>query len=78
MRALGGVHVSVSNCGLPKELVDLVDLRLSQIYGCAYCIGNHRRDLLTTRVSAGKRMLVSAWHERGDLFSEQERGPRVD
>ncbi|MEA2810121.1 MAG: hypothetical protein QOJ17_4262, partial [Rhodospirillaceae bacterium] len=28
----------VVNSGLPKELVDLVFLRASQINGCAYCI----------------------------------------
>lgn len=73
MRAFGGVHLYVSNCGLSKELVDLVYLRSSQINGCAYCIDSHSRDLLAAGVSAGKLMLVSAWHEAGDVFSKQER-----
>ncbi|MEJ1976187.1 MAG: carboxymuconolactone decarboxylase family protein [Acetobacteraceae bacterium] len=46
MKALGGVHVYVSQSGLPTLLVDLVYLRVSQINGCAYCIDMHSRDLI--------------------------------
>jgi AhpD family alkylhydroperoxidase len=31
---------------VPKSLVDLVYLRVSQINGCAYCIDMHTRDLV--------------------------------
>ena len=37
-RAFGGVYVYLQNCGLPKEMIYLVYLRISQINGCAYCI----------------------------------------
>src|SRR5512133_38124 len=46
MKALGGVYSYVAHSGLPKALVDLVYLRVSQINGCAYCIDMHSRDLL--------------------------------
>ena len=48
MKALGGVYGHVMQSGLPKTLVDLVYLRVSQINGCAYCIDMHSRDLLRT------------------------------
>ncbi len=73
MKALGGVHAYVAQCGLPKALIDLVYLRVSQINGCAYCIDLHSRDLLKDGVTVEKLVLVPAWHEAGDLFSEQER-----
>ncbi len=73
MRALGGVYMYVANCGLPKALVDLVYLRCSQINGCAYCIDSHSRDLVKEGVSLDKLMLVSAWREAGDIFSDKER-----
>jgi len=73
MRALGGVYTYVANCGLPKALVDLVYLRCSQINGCAYCIDSHSRDLVKEGVSLDKLMLVSAWREAGDIFSDKER-----
>lgn len=73
VRALGGVYMYVSNSGLPKVLLDLVFLRASQINGCAYCIDSHTRDLVKEGVPLEKLMLLSAWREAGDMFSEKER-----
>ena len=73
VRALGGVYMYVSSSGLPKALVDLVFLRASQINGCAYCIDSHTRDLVKEGVPLEKLMLVSAWREAGNIFSEKER-----
>ncbi len=71
MKALGGVYGYVGQSGLPKTLVDLVYLRVSQINGCAYCIDMHSRDLLKDGVAID--VLVPAWREGGDLFTAQER-----
>jgi len=73
LRAVGGVYVYVSNSGLAKALVDLVFLRASQINGCAYCIDMHSRDLLKAGVAVEKVMLVSAWREAGDMFTDKEK-----
>ena len=73
LKGLGGVHVYISNCGLPKQLIDLVYLRTSQINGCAYCIDMHTADLRKGGMPVEKLMLVSAWREAGGYFSEQER-----
>src|SRR3954468_23584632 len=72
-KAFGGVHVYVQNSGLPKELVDLVYLRVSQINGCAYCIDMHSRDLLKAGHAVDKLVLVPAWREGGAVFSARER-----
>jgi len=73
MKALGGVHVYVAGSGLPKLLVDLVNLRVSLINGCAYCIDMHSRDLLKEGLSSDKLALVPAWREAGDLFTPREK-----
>jgi len=73
LRALGGVYLYVVNSGLPKALIDLVFLRASQINGCAYCIDMHSRDLLKGGVAVEKVMLVSAWREAGDIFTDKEK-----
>jgi AhpD family alkylhydroperoxidase len=73
MRALGGVYGYVMTSGLPKALVDLVYLRVSQINGCAYCIDMHSRDLIKDGMGIEKLVLVQAWGEGGVMFSEQER-----
>jgi AhpD family alkylhydroperoxidase len=73
MKALGGVYSHVLQSGLPKVLVDLVYLRVSQINGCAYCIDMHSRDLLKEGVTVEKLVLVPAWREGGRLFDATER-----
>jgi AhpD family alkylhydroperoxidase len=72
-KALGGVYVAIQKSGLPKQLVDLVYLRVSQINGCAYCIDMHSRDLLKSGVVVEKLVLVPVWRDAGSLFSTRER-----
>jgi AhpD family alkylhydroperoxidase len=72
MKALGGVHSYVAKSGLPKELIDLVFLRTSQINGCAYCIDMHTRDLLKGGMKPEKVTLVPVYWEVDNLFSEKE------
>lgn len=72
-KALGGVYVAIQKSGLPKELVDLVYLRVSQINGCAYCIDMHSRDLLKGGLSVDKLVLVPVWRDAGHLFDPRER-----
>jgi len=73
LKALGGVYQHVARSGLPKDLVDLVYLRVSQINGYAYCIDTHSRDLIKDQVPVAKIMLVSVWREAGDMFSDREK-----
>lgn len=73
MKALGGVYGYVSQSGLPKALIDLVYLRVSQINGCAFCIDLHSRDVLKQGVEVDKLVLVPAWREAGSLFDATER-----
>jgi AhpD family alkylhydroperoxidase len=72
MTALGGVRAYVARCALEKTLVDLVNLRVSQINGCAYCIDAHAHELLNECVSVEQMMLVSVWRDAGSCFSERE------
>lgn len=73
MKALAGVYGYVARSGLPKQLINLVYLRVSQINGCAYCIDMHSRDLLEDGLPVDKLVLVPAWREAGALFDAQER-----
>jgi AhpD family alkylhydroperoxidase len=72
-KAFGGVHVYLQNCGLPKELIYLVYLRVSQMNGCAYCIDMHSRDLLKLGVAIDKLVLIPVWRGAGEVFSIRER-----
>jgi AhpD family alkylhydroperoxidase len=72
-RAFGGVYATLQKGSMPKGLIDLVYLRVSQINGCAFCIDMHSRDLLKSGLAVDKLVLVQAWREAGGLFSPRER-----
>jgi AhpD family alkylhydroperoxidase len=71
-KALGGVHVTLLRSDLPKQLIDLVYLRVSQINGCAFCIDMHSRELLKSGLPVEKLVLVPVWREGGRVFSARE------
>ena len=73
IRALGGVYGYIGQSGLPKPLIDLVYLRVSQINGCAFCIDMHSRELAHDGMRPEKLVLVPVWREAGDLFDDRER-----
>ena len=73
MEILGGVFAYVAQSGLPKTLINLVYLRVSQINGCAYCIDMHSHELLKGGMTVEKLVLVPAWRDAGKLFCEPER-----
>ncbi|HAT30230.1 MAG TPA: alkylhydroperoxidase [Janthinobacterium sp.] len=72
-QGFAAVKAYVATCGLPGELVELVNLRVSLLNGCAYCIDMHTRDLLKRGVKADKLALLAVWEEAAALFSDKER-----
>src|SRR4051794_34197222 len=73
IRALRRVDGYLLQSGLPKRLLELVYLRISQINGCAYCISRHSGDLLKGGMDLEKVLLVGVWREADGLFDEVER-----
>jgi AhpD family alkylhydroperoxidase len=62
---------SVEGAGLEPELLELVNLRCSQINGCAYCVQYHISNLQELGTAPAKINLVVAWREAG-IFSARE------
>ncbi|NML44593.1 carboxymuconolactone decarboxylase family protein [Ramlibacter sp. G-1-2-2] len=58
--------------GPDKKLKELVNLRVSQINGCAFCIDMHWADLLKMGMEARHVNAVAGWREAGRFFSERE------
>ena len=58
--------------GVPRETLELVHLRASQINGCSACVGAGVATAATAGVSAEKLLTVAAWYEN-PLFDEAER-----
>ncbi|MGI8329720.1 carboxymuconolactone decarboxylase family protein [Actinomadura scrupuli] len=72
MKALVALSESAERIGLPKQLLDLVHLRASQINGCGVCVDMHARDLNKAGESAERLLAVAAWRDT-PYFTEAER-----
>jgi AhpD family alkylhydroperoxidase len=57
---------------LDKNLVELVNMRVSQINGCAYCLDMHSKDLRAAGETEQRLYLLSAWREVS-FYTEKER-----
>jgi AhpD family alkylhydroperoxidase len=72
LAALRGVEDYLHGCGLDQRLVALVNTRVSQINGCAYCLHMHTQDARKLGESDLRLHLLDAWRE-SHLYSERER-----
>ena len=61
----------VGNTELDEKLIELINVRASQINGCAYCLDIHIKDALAIGESSERLNLLVIWRETS-LFTEKE------
>ncbi|MFD9000153.1 carboxymuconolactone decarboxylase family protein [Streptomyces sp. NPDC059582] len=61
-----------ADAGLDRTLVELVNLRVSQLNGCAYCLDVHTRAALRAGDTTRRLGVLAAWRET-ELFTPEER-----
>ena len=66
------VRTATRDSGLDRTLVELLNIRISQINGCAYCLHVHVRDALLAGETAQRLAVLPAWRET-TLFTDAER-----
>ena len=66
------VRAAAQDAGLDRLLVELVNIRVSQINGCAYCLDIHVRAALRNGEDQRRLAVLPAWRDT-ELFSERER-----
>ena len=62
----------LSSSGLDERLINLVNFRVSQINGCAYCLDMHSKDLMAQGESPQRLYSLEAWQEC-PYYSARER-----
>jgi AhpD family alkylhydroperoxidase len=72
MKPLFSLGKYLSNSSIEKSLLDLIDFRVSQINGCAYCLDMHSKDLIAGGENEQRLYLLIAWREV-PFYSERER-----
>ncbi|MFF4347204.1 carboxymuconolactone decarboxylase family protein [Streptomyces sp. NPDC001530] len=66
------VRAVAAEAGLDRSLVELINLRVSQINGCAYCLNVHTRAALRAGETTQRLGVLAAWRDT-ELFTERER-----
>ncbi|RRR98712.1 carboxymuconolactone decarboxylase family protein [Glycomyces terrestris] len=66
------VREAAAAAGLDRLLVELVNLRVSQLNRCAYCLDVHTEAALKAGESPRRLGVLAAWRDTG-LFSPAER-----
>jgi AhpD family alkylhydroperoxidase len=62
----------VSGAGLPAATLELVNIRASQINGCAGCLDMHTKDAMRAGETPLRITLVAAWRE-ATVYTDAER-----
>jgi AhpD family alkylhydroperoxidase len=63
---------AAARAGLDPALVELVQIRASQLNRCAYCLHMHTSDARKAGESEERLHLVAVWPEATSFFSEKE------
>ncbi|MFF4285361.1 carboxymuconolactone decarboxylase family protein [Streptomyces sp. NPDC001633] len=71
-RALIGFDAAARE-GLDPALVELVQIRASQLNKCAYCLHMHTTDARKAGESEERLHMVAVWEEAAHFFTDRER-----
>ena len=72
IRVADAARAAAQDAGLERRLLELVNIRVSQLYGCASCLDVHVRDALAAGESVQRVAVLPAWRDT-TLFSAKER-----
>jgi AhpD family alkylhydroperoxidase len=72
LKALFGLNAYLAKSSIEKSLLHLIEFRVSQINGCAYCLDMHSKDLRAGGETEQRLYLLSAWRE-SPFYTKRER-----
>jgi AhpD family alkylhydroperoxidase len=72
LQAILALAAATKKAGVPARTLELINLRASQINGCAVCVEMHARDLRKQGETDERLFTVSAWRD-APYFTDAER-----
>src|SRR6478752_4293213 len=72
IKPLFGLGAYLAKSPVEKSLRDLIEFRVSQINGCAYCLDMHSKDLRADGETEQRLYMISAWRE-ASCYTDRER-----
>src|SRR5438445_8457627 len=71
-KTLYGFASYLAKSSVEKHLQELIEFRISQINGCAYCLDMHSKDLRAGGETEQRLYMISAWRE-APMYTDRER-----
>lgn len=72
IKPLFGIGGYLAKSPIEKQIFYLIEMRVSQINGCAYCIDMHSKDMLAAGADPMRLFVLDAWRT-ADVYSDRER-----
>ncbi|GAA3251713.1 carboxymuconolactone decarboxylase family protein [Streptomyces lavendulae] len=72
VKTADAVRATAAEAGLDRILVELVNIRVSQLNGCAFCLDVHTRAALRAGETTRRLGVLAAWRDT-ELFTARER-----
>ncbi len=72
LKAMFGLSAYLAKSSIEKKLQHLIEFRVSQINGCAYCLDMHSKDLRAEGETEQRLYMISAWRE-SPVYTNRER-----
>ena len=72
IKVLSGFGIYLAKSPIEEQLFNLIDFRVSQINGCAYCLDMHSKDLRAAGETEQRLYVLDAWRE-APFYTKRER-----
>lgn len=72
IKALNGIGMYLAKSQIERPLINLIDFRVSQINGCAFCLDMHSKDLRAEGETEQRLYMLDAWRD-APFYSTRER-----
>lgn len=72
IKAMYGLGAYLAKSPVEKQLLHLIEFRVSQINGCAFCLDMHSKDLRAEGESEQRLYALDAWRDT-DFYTDRER-----
>jgi AhpD family alkylhydroperoxidase len=72
LKAMMSLEATVESLGIEPLLLDLIEIRASQINGCAFCLDMHVKKAKSHGESDQRLYLLNAWRE-APFYTDRER-----
>jgi AhpD family alkylhydroperoxidase len=72
LKAMFGIGAYLAKSTIERKLQHLIEFRVSQINGCAYCLDMHSKDLRAEGETEQRLYMIAAWRE-SPVYTDRER-----